>query len=389
MRKYLLFLFLSSVMTVFAQYPGDGYYRVQNVGTGRYIVLVDNRGSINIATTSADLGALKSYEDFDYVVSRPGSVIYAKRHGTATEYTLYSQGADTYSIVSGYLKLLDNGDGSYKAYATNSGLTKYLKDEDDVYNPGLLLTGGKTDVNTDWWIKPISSTDDDNYFGLTPDCAVGDDYFLTFYAAFPFSFYSDGMAAYYVDKIGVADDGFGMAVWKEITDNMKPASTPMIVKCSSSNPAANRLDLLPSSSSTISSNILSGTFFCNDVKSESHRNVVDYDPSTMRILGVTSKGVLGFVTEDANALTYIPANTAYLVVPKGTPEELQLVTDSEYETLMELHAGIESVTYSVDATSAKCGVYTLTGVRLSKDNCLPVNTPAGVYIVGGKKVVVR
>ncbi len=388
-------------MTALAQYSGDGYYRVQNATTERYIVVVDNRGSLDAVSTSADLNALKSYKGFESVVSNPGSVIYAEKNGSANEYILYSQGTDTYSIVGVYLKLYDNKDGTYKAYATHSGMTEYLKDEIGDYNPGNITTGGRTDANSDWLVTPIASSDENNYFGLTPECAVGNDYYLSFYASFPFSFYSDGMTAYYVDKVGTAEDGFGMAVWKEITDVMKPAATPMIVKCSSTDPAANKLDLLSSSSSTISDNILSGTYFCNTVKNELHRNVVDYDPSTMRVLGVTSEGALGFVTADSQTTNvvvdiqkdstyiYIPANTAYLVVPEGTPSELLLVTESEYESLMEQHVGIESVTYSCDVYPAKTGVYTLTGVRLCEKNCMPENTPAGIYIVGGKKVVVR
>ncbi|MCD8290406.1 MAG: hypothetical protein LUC91_02770, partial [Prevotella sp.] len=334
---------MASVLTAFAQYTGDGYYRVQNVKTERYIVVIDDKGSINFSTTDADLGALRSYEGYDAVVSNPGSIIYAEKNGTANEYRLYSQGTDTYSIVGVYLKLHENGDGTYKAYATKSGMTKYLADEDDVYNPGYLNTWGtssKTDYISNWNILPVDASDENSYFGLTPEYTVDDGYYLSFYASFPFSFASDGMTAYYIDKVGTAEDGYGLAVWKEITDEMKPAATPMIVKCSSTEPTNNKLNLLSSSSVSISESLLSGVYFCNTERT-THHNVVDYNPSTMRVLGITSTGSIGFVTASVDDLPYIPANTAYLNVPEGTASELHLVTDEEYDQLMEEHKVID------------------------------------------------
>lgn len=45
-----------------AQFNGDGYYRVKNVGSERYITVRDNRGSVNVGTTSADMGAVELYK---------------------------------------------------------------------------------------------------------------------------------------------------------------------------------------------------------------------------------------------------------------------------------------------------------------------------------------
>ncbi len=400
MRKTLLFLFLSSVMSAFAQYTGDGYYRVQNVGSERYIVVVDDYGKLNYTTSDADLNAIRTYKGFDeYIVSNPGSIIYIEKNGSENEYILYSQGTNTYSIVGIYLKLHENGDGSYKAYASYSGMTKYLADEEGNYNPGMVNTGGgssKTEYISNWYIIPVSAVGT-NYFGLTPEFTVGDSNYLTFYASFPFSFASEGMTAYYVDKVVTAADGFGMAVWKEITDETIPAATPVIVKCSSTEPTNNRLNVLSSSSTTVSGNYLKGVYFCNNVGGN-HRDVVQYDSSTMRILGLTSDGELGFVSLPSDSIYYIPANNAYLKVPEETGKvpasEFQLVTEEEYEELLSQHtnAGIEEVIMNDNSGNINnnlSGVYTLTGIKLSESNTLPEGIASGIYIVGGKKVVVR
>ena len=66
MKKILFYLFvLSAVNSVFAQYNGSGYYRVQNKVTERYIRVIDNKGSVNLSTTNADLGALETKVDGD------------------------------------------------------------------------------------------------------------------------------------------------------------------------------------------------------------------------------------------------------------------------------------------------------------------------------------
>ena len=50
-------------MPLFADLNGNGYYRVQSAYTKRYAYLTDNKGSYNIPTTSADVGALELFID--------------------------------------------------------------------------------------------------------------------------------------------------------------------------------------------------------------------------------------------------------------------------------------------------------------------------------------
>ncbi len=389
-KLILLSLALSSAFVAHAQLPSSGYYRVQNVASERYVVLVDNRGSIDFATTDADLNALRTVKGFETVVSNPASVIYAEKHNTR-EYILYSQGTDTYSIVSEYLRLYDNGDGTYKAYATNSGMTKYLIDDPDLdTDPAHMYTGGRTSATGDWRVISLSS-EEGAYFGVTPDITVGNDHYKMLYTAFPYTFESSGIVAYYIDKSDIAADGTGYAELKQVTSSTVPAATPVIMQCSSLQASGNKLNPVSSTASSPSDNLLKGVYFCNDVRLEAHRNVVDYDPTTMRVLGVTSDGSLGMIKEDASALPYIPANTAYLTVSSGFPSEMKLIASSDYEKVLEEHGGsaTAAVTSPLSTAETKPGVYTLSGTKLSDSNTLPAELPAGLYIVGGKKVAVH
>ena len=85
---------------------GDGYYRVRNADDrGRYISVVDNRGSVSVATTSADMGALKTLAGgFNRVVSDPSTIVYFLNKG-GKEYDMHTQGTSSYSIV-GYTILV-------------------------------------------------------------------------------------------------------------------------------------------------------------------------------------------------------------------------------------------------------------------------------------------
>ena len=331
-RNSFLLLAATFATTAFAQLNGNGYYRVQGVKQGRYISVVDNRGSINMSTTDADLGALHTIRGFERVESDPSSIIYIKKINGG--YDLQSQGTGSYDIIDYAIQILDMRDGTYRAYATKSGLTKYLLDEvfderidpEEKKNKGNLTTNGTPTELADWYIKPVTASGE-NYFGLKPTVSVGADYYQTFYASFPFTFSSTGMNAYAVTKV---DPKKSAVVIGELTNGV-PSATPVIVKCSSADPSGNKLNVGASASASVSDNLLKGVYFCNDVTSAQHRNVVDYDAATMRVLGKAADGSLAFVKQAD--LKYIPANTAYIMVSADAPAELKVYTQAEYDKL--------------------------------------------------------
>ena len=96
MKKILTFIcFIASCCFSFAQFTGDGFYRVQNHGTKRFLTVVDNRASVNMATTNPDLAAILPIRNIERIVGNPGSVIYIHQ-ASSNNYSLRAQGVDSY-----------------------------------------------------------------------------------------------------------------------------------------------------------------------------------------------------------------------------------------------------------------------------------------------------
>ncbi|MBQ8866710.1 MAG: InlB B-repeat-containing protein [Bacteroidaceae bacterium] len=315
-----------------AQLSGDGYYRIKNVGSQRYLYVTDNKGSINASSASADLGAVKLYRDFSNAVSDPATILYIKQ--SSSGYRFEAQGTDSHEIIGYDLLISAQSDGTYKAYQQQSFLRMYLCDA-RVENTaeGVLSTKDMSSSPTyqKWDITPVTATGSE-YFGITPQLSYGGSHYATLYAAFPYTFASSGMTAYYVSVIES-----GVAVIAPVSGNAVPEGMPVVVKMSSTDPANNKLNIAANSATVPSDNKLAGVYFCNT--SKAHSNVKAYDANTMRVLGLTSTGKLGFIKATNDMLVYdknnkyycLPANKAYLVVPAGTPDELEVMTKEEYD----------------------------------------------------------
>ena len=66
MKKLLLVALLFVPVFIQAQYVSDnGYYRVYNVFTERYVCVCDNTGSINISAVDAETGAIELWREGD------------------------------------------------------------------------------------------------------------------------------------------------------------------------------------------------------------------------------------------------------------------------------------------------------------------------------------
>jgi len=332
-RIYFVLLSIACFLSGQAQTNGT-YYRIKNYSTERYIGVIDNRGEISYEQNKADFGALKTfYDGFSVsVASAPSTIIFFKK--ISGGWDLQSQGVGTYSIIH-YPVQLKERDGHTTAYGSNSSMVAYLADEPfnsvfgDPEDGIVVQRGSKDSWNYSYWdLLPVLPTGD-SYFGLAPTVSCGGKYYQTFYASFPFTLYSQGMNAYYVHKV---DEEKAAVVMTELTNGV-PAATPVIVKCSSNQSTNNRLDV-GKGSGTVTNNQLVGVYFCNDVKESNqfnHRNVVDYDAETMRVLGTAADGSLAFVK--SSSLQYIPANTAYIKVSANAPAELKVYTQAEYDQL--------------------------------------------------------
>ena len=99
----------------------------------------------------------------------------------------------------------------------------------------------------------------------------------------------------------------------------------------------------------------------------------------MRVLGNVN-GKLGFVTADD--LKYLPANKAYLPVSasgsSSASASIELVDAETYAA-----TGISNLTN--EKTANEKGIYSLTGNKVNSTE----NLPAGVYVIDGKKTIIR
>lgn len=396
MRKIIIasaVLMSFGCLQVAAQLNGSGYYRAQNVSSGRYVSIMHNKSQTQIITTKADLEALHTFQSWDMVSCDPSTIVYFDYAGqgsiggnTMDKYNLCGQGTSTYEIVQHNLGVASQSKG-YQFCAQESGQLFRLGDvqSTDYTDVGNLTSNGSSS-NWFWNILPVSSTGD-HYFGVKPTVTAGGKYYATMYADFGFTpaASASGMKVYYAEKI--AD---GMLIIKEIAGAV-PASTPLIFLCPSESPTGNRLDIAKNEVAKPTDNILSGTYFCIDNGESFHKDYVAYDPETMRVLGVCGDGRVGFVKRPKSDLmckytmfqpevSAIPANTAYLKVTPGTPDELPLITAEEYA------AGIDGV--KVDGNFAS-DILTLSGVTVRKKATSTAGLRPGVYIWNKKKIVVK
>ena len=320
--KRLFFSFLVSVAVIpaMAQLGADGYYRVQNQTSKRYIIMVDNKTKgANVQANSYDIDALRTIKPFSAVETDPASIYYIESKGNK-EYNLKAQGTDAYASIGRYLTISKSG-SYYTASGVYSGMEFRLSDQSGSSRLGFLALNGD---NKFWNIQPVSATGD-NYFGVAPEYTVGGQGYTSLFASFPFTPYSSGLKTYVVTKV----DG-DMAVYQELSGKVA-AGTPVIIATAGASASANRLNIEMQDGTKPSANLLRGVYFnSSDIYSENnfHFRVTAYDPATMRLLGVTSKGKLGFIKTNDK---YLPRNRAYLVVPAGTPDEVTLVTQAEYD----------------------------------------------------------
>lgn len=376
MKKIITAILALIAIPTIAQITGDGYYRIQNNGSERYITITDNvLNNISTSSTIIDYGNITTWY-WDNIKSNPASIIYIKAVGS--EYDISAQGISVHDITGGKAYVQLNQRGSDKsiyliqASATQGGVsvskTLYdgsTKDEYDYVNDD-----GKT-THQYWRIKPVNT--DDNYIGITPTVQTNDGWYGTIYASFPFKLVSSGMTAYYVD--GVQTGQFQL---KEVTDEVKPAATPMIIKCSSNDAAQNKILPVDAATTAPTDNKLSGTYFASSLRNHVVR--VEFDKNTMRVLGKDASGNLIFTEAESSYLTkskYIPKNTAYLYDASGLSGDYKLVSRDTF-------TGISNIESNPQPAATK-GTFTLSGVPVDDNKALR----PGIYIKDGKKVVIK
>lgn len=351
----------------------DGFYHFKNTVTGRYVSINDtDPGNYQISTHSGDLnmGGFRTYLNYDTVAVSPSCIIYVRKLDNG-RYDLRGQGSGLYELSSGRFSvdLTPLGSDTYKISGTYQGFVKILADGSPSDKDSWLMN--RLTETQKWEAIPVNTADE--YIGINPDVKTADgQYYGTIYAGFSFRLASPGMKAYYVSMAQGA--GFTM---KEIGQDVIPASTPVIVRCNSSDPADNKIEPVADDGTFSPSNCLEGVY-CALSGVSKHFNAKVYDAISMRVLGLDDKGELAFVTAQPQQLykdIYLRANKAYLRVASNSAD---IMTIGNY-------TGIESVAKEDTSDGV---LYALNGVRVPSGA-----TPRpGIYILrtaNGKTKKVR
>lgn len=393
MKKITLLLLLAciSIGTMHAQVKGNGYYRIQNAKTERYMSLTTTETTgISMQTTTVDCKALLTKKKWDDVSTDPGTIFYIENKGD-NQYNIKNQGSSLYDMINYYIRLWYLKDANvYRAYQSKSGGIVYLSElyEDYTLGRDTCYVDNNTSETLNWKITAVDC--EDNYLGVKPTMSANGKYYASYYAGFPFSVASPNMKVYYISSIDVKE---GTATYKELT-GIIPASTPVIIECGSKNPAENKLKPEVKNPTAVKGNILKGVYFCVGFKMSGHFTSTKFEPTTMRLLSIDENGSLVFNNDEANAYTVmikegasrpkypyikaIPHNTAYLPVSANCPKSLKLVKET---------TGISNITLGNDNKPAN--VYNMEG-KIVKENATSVEgLPEGIYIFKNKKYVVK
>lgn len=385
-RLFLLLLGCATMLGAQAQLNGAGYYRVKNVSTGRYMSLSDNHSrGVDFNSCTADCGAMQTSKIMDNIYSDPGSIFYLD-HIDGVSYNVVGQGTSLHDIINYYIYISPVG-SYYKIYQEQKGQRVTLSDLDDVEEDEsyVATTGGKTT----WYITPLNTTD--NYIGVKPTISVGDKHYAAVFAGYPYTL-GTGMKAYYINKV---IENEGVVIIKELTGTI-PAKTPVLIECSSTDISKNQITPVLNSDAVPSDNLTMGVYFCLGDRWSAHYNSTKFDPSTMRVLSLNTYGNLAVSTSTQNlktvmiepkgadgkhlTITAIPANSWYIPVSSSAPSELKLVTAEQYAT------GIKDITVK---PASLYNVYTLEGVQIKKNATSISDLHPGIYIINGKKVVIK
>lgn len=311
--------------------------------------------------------------------------------GTTRAENRINQG-QTYYLMSGALKKVEKGRAYNPSDWANTSHNEYdgaLPKFDFVNNNTTdQWFGAELPVVKDAAMWILEKVDDTNYFGVKPSTNMrGRDgkYYTTLYVDFPFQIKGD-VKAYTIEGVEAKNaDGYYFAKVKKLAQqgDVVPAQTAVVLECNSTNPADNQL--LPTGDETpvTSNNRLCGTFFGSAINGLTVKdgagndyNVTYDNIRAFNINTADSRNPIGFYKVKSN-VTNIPGNKAFLVLTNAEAQAKGFVLEFEDGGT----TGIETIENSKHSTED--GVYyDLQGRRVE-------NPTRGVYIVNGKKVVIK
>ena len=298
----------------------------------------------------------------------------------------------TYYLMSGALKKVEKG----RAYNPSDWANTSHNEYDDALPKFDFVNNNTTDqwfgaelpVTGDAAMWILEKVDDTNYFGVKPSTNMrGRDgkYYTTLYVDFPFQIKGD-VKAYTIEGVEAKNaDGYYFARVKKLAQqgDTVPAQTAVVLECNSTNPADNQLLPTGDEKPKTSNNRLCGTFFGGAINGLTVKdgagndyNVTHDNIRAFNINTADSRNPIGFY-KVKNNVTNIPGNKAFLVLTSTEAQAKSFVLEFEDGGT----TGIETIENSKNSTDD--GVYyDLQGRRVE-------NPTRGIYIVNGKKVVIK
>ena len=353
-------------------------------------------GSYKMATGSGakqNIESMQLWKGLDNAIVSPQTVVYITKQGN--NYDLEAQGRTMSQIAGGYdikVELVSGTTDIYTLSTTVSGIAASLWVEKtkrgrynmdgNIDNPShyqATTTSQGGDAYRQWKIVPISASSN-NYVAVNACLKVKDEedetkfkYYAPYFASYPFKLVSPGMKAYYVSSI--TDKKY---VLQEITNEVIPAATPVIIECPSDNPMDCKIEPLHGDYGSINGNKLKGVYFCNlsmapstypecrtEFKSASMRVWAAKDDKLIltkdstRAVHLATPGYSGiWLRSNESYLADVPSTASAELVPAGKATTINFDTDGG--TTVEDISGGEGEPVTAPTAPTKTG-YKFTG----------------------------
>ena len=331
--------------------PPDGYYRLRNAATSKYIraTNIGSRGGVvaNLTDPASDVSSVVQVTTIDghaYMRSNTGWFNWVARSYDNEGYLAASKDKYVHWLGTPYDSglafsiALGNGEDSYASYL-NEGYYTSQGDED-----GTIKGSNGTTAAAAWIFEPATDVTIDMH---SDGAGI---YYATLYL--PFDAIISDATAYTLEESGE------YLVPTAVPSNQVPAGTPVLLKGTEDTATATINTGAAFNSGTPLDCALTGTYMATTI-----------DGATDYVLGIKSS-VVGFYHWDSNSLG---ANRAYLDTP-ADPGVKGFVLKFDDATAVQT---IDNGQQTTDAS-----IYNLAGQRINK-------MQKGINIVNGKKIMIK
>ena len=332
----------------------------------------------NIVLSESEYGfTLEEQEDIDSLRLVSESQEYIYHYGSNT----WTLGTTTYGnnkYGDGYLNIalvgtLVSNDTVYYELVRTYGTTEYILATDDTSSGSIVYDNKSYASVADRGLWAISE-----FERTTVDVTVG----TTGYATLYYSQYNlqvpDGLTAYTVEVDG------NYAILTAISSGLIPAGTGVVLKASETPTESTTYSFTVSSeeASAITDNALVGT----DVTEK-----IDEDGYEYYILSTDDDGTVGFYWQSGTGGEYVTnaAHKASLAVEASSEDSDDDEESSSVKGLTIVFDDATGILSTVaDEAQTIQGIYTLTGVKVADGSDVDA-LPAGIYIINGKKALIK